>query len=235
MARDARVLRIRQAELRQADTGAAHRARGRVDLREEAFEDRLREFGARQLRADRPADQLRAAARHDERHRVGRRVGQQRFLRGTACVRERAQLPRIGLRALLRELARDDVREREVHVVAAEQDVLADRHAMQFEIAVALDHRDQRQVGRAAADVDAQDQVADLHLPPAAALLDPAVQRGLRLLEQRHPRVAGGARGLGRQFARGRVERRGIVTVTSWSANGASGCVWSHASRKCVR
>ena len=80
-------------------------------------------------------------------------------------------MPRIGLRALLRELARDDVREREVHVVAAEQDVLADRHAMQFEIAVALDHRDQRQVGRAAADVDAQDQVADLHLLTPAAQL----------------------------------------------------------------
>jgi hypothetical protein len=46
MARDARVLRIRQAELREADARAAHRPRRRIDLREEAVEDRLREFRA---------------------------------------------------------------------------------------------------------------------------------------------------------------------------------------------
>ena len=161
MTRDGRVLRVRQAELRQAGARPAHRTRGAVHLREEAFEDRLREFGARQFGADRAADQLGAAARHDERHGVGGGVGEQRFLGRAAGVGERAQLPRVGLRALGGQLARHHVGEREVHVVAAEQDVLADRDAMQFEVAFALDHRDQREVGRAAADVDHEDDVAD--------------------------------------------------------------------------
>ena len=73
MARDRGVLRVGQPELREADARAAHRPRRRIDLREEAVEERLREFGARELGADRAADQLRAAARHDERHRVLRR------------------------------------------------------------------------------------------------------------------------------------------------------------------
>ena len=74
------------------------------------------------------------------------------------------------------QLARDDVREREVHVVAAEQDVVADRDAVQLEVAVALEHRDQREVAGAAADVDDEDDVARPHLlaPAAAAGLDPA-------------------------------------------------------------
>ncbi len=211
MPRDARVLRVRQAELRQADARAAHRPRRALHLREEAFEDRLRQLGARQFGADRAADQLRAAARHDERHGVGGGVAEQRFLGRAARVGERAQLPRVGLGALRRELARDHVREREIHVVAAEQDVLADRDAMQFEIAFALDHRDQREVGRAAADIDHENDVADLDLlaPLAGALLDPAIQRGLRFFEQRHAAVAGGLGGFGGQFARGRIERGG--------------------------
>ncbi|KGX04687.1 putative molecular chaperone HspA/DnaK domain protein [Burkholderia pseudomallei MSHR640] len=211
MARDAGVLRVRQAELHEARARAAHRPRRRVDGGEEAFEDRLRQLGARELGADRAADQLRAAARHDERHGLRRRIAEQRLLRAAARVGERAQLPGVGLRALRGELARDHVREREIHVVAAEQDMLADRDAMQLEVAVALDDRDQRQVGRAAADVDDEDDVADPDVlaPRAAAFLDPAVERRLRLLEQRHMRVAGRLRGLGRQLARGRIERRG--------------------------
>ncbi len=120
-------------------------------------------------------------------------------------------MPRIGLGALRGELARDHVREREVHVVAAEQDVFADRHAMQFEIAFAFDHRDQREVGRAAAHVDHEDDVADLDLlaPLAVALLDPAIQRRLRFFEQRHAAVARGLGRFGGQFACGRIERGG--------------------------
>ena len=64
------------------------------------------------------------------------------------------------------------MREREVHVVAAEQDVVADRDAMQFQVAFALDDGDQREVGGAAADVDDEDDVADLHLLAPAAAAD---------------------------------------------------------------
>ena len=136
-------------------------------------------------------------------------VAEQLLLGRAARVGERAQLPRVELRAGGGQLARDDVREREVHVVAAEQDVVADRDALQLEVALALEHGDQREVAGAAADVDDEDDVADLHLlaPAAAARLDPAVERGLRLFEQRQRPVAGGLGRLGGQLARGRVER----------------------------
>ena len=50
-------------------------------------------------------------------------------------------------------------REREVHVVAAEQDVLADGDALEREVAVLLGHRDQAEVGGAAADVADEDEI----------------------------------------------------------------------------
>ena len=46
-----------------------------------------------------------------------------------------------------------DAREGEVHVVAAEQDVIADRDALEREVAVVLADENQAEVGRAAADV----------------------------------------------------------------------------------
>jgi hypothetical protein len=133
---------------------------------------------------------------------------QQRFLGCPARIGERTQLPRVGLGALGSQLARDHVSQRQVHVVAAQQDVFADRDTMQLKIAFAFDHRDQRQVGRAAAHVHNQDDVADLHLlaPGAAAFLDPAIERGLRFLQQRHAGVASRLRCLGRQFSCGRIE-----------------------------
>jgi hypothetical protein len=65
--------------------------------------------------------------------------------------------------------------------------VLAHGNALQLQIAFALQHGDQRQVGGAAAHVHDQDDVAmlDLLAPLAAAGLDPAVQRGLGFFQQR--------------------------------------------------
>ena len=79
--------------------------------------------------------------------------------------------------------------------------------AVRFELAVALEDGDQRKVAGTAADVDHQDDVArcDLLAPAAAAALDPAVQRRLRLFEQGR-REAGQARGVQRQLARARIE-----------------------------
>ena len=47
-----------------------------------------------------------------------------------------------------------DVGQGEVHVVAAEQEVLADRHALEREVSLFFLDRDQRQVGRPAAHVE---------------------------------------------------------------------------------
>ncbi len=66
---------------------------------------------------------------------------------------EPLQLPCVDAVALLFEALLQKSREREVHVVAAEQDVLADGDALEREFAVLLRDGDQGEVGRAAADV----------------------------------------------------------------------------------
>ena len=111
--------------------------------------------------------------------------------------------------ALRLEALLHDAREREVHVVAAEQDVIADRDALEREVAVVLADEDQAEIGRAAADVAHEQQVADAELPPPALAraVDPRIAGGLRLLEQRHAREAGLGRGAKRQLARLFVER----------------------------
>ena len=93
-------------------------------------------------------------------------------------------------------------------------------------------HGDQREVAGAAADVDDQDHVADLHLLAEAAARagDPAVERGLRLLEQHRLGQAREPRGLGRQLARGRIERRRHRDRHELLARAARpACSWSQA------
>ena len=136
---------------------------------------------------------------------------EQRLLRDAALVPQRLQLPRVDAMAFALEALLHDAREGEVHVVAAEQDVIADRDALEREVAVVLADEDQAEVGRAAADVAHEQQVADAELPPPALAraVDPRVAGGLRLLEQRHAREAGVGRGPQRQLARLFVERCG--------------------------
>ncbi len=76
--------------------------------------------------------------------------------------------------------------QRQVHVVAAQQDVLADGQARQGQVAPFVGHGDQGEVGRPAADVADQDDVADLDLLAPFLALDgePGVKGGLRLLEE---------------------------------------------------
>ena len=70
------------------------------------------------------------------------------------------------------------VGQREVHVVAAEQDVLADREPREGEVAALVADGDQGEVGRAAADVADEDDVADLDLlAPGVARARPARRR----------------------------------------------------------
>ena len=59
-------------------------------------------------------------------------------------------------------------RERQVHVVAAEQDVIADRDALEREIAVVFADENQAEVGRAAADVAHEHEIADAELSGAS-------------------------------------------------------------------
>ncbi len=110
---------------------------------------------------------------------------QQLFFGDAAVVPQGLKLAAVDARALLRETLRNRTGQRQVDVVAAQQNVLAHGHAVEREFAPALGDRDQSEVGSAAADVHHQDQIAHLHaLAPVGVAFDPGIEGGLRLFEQ---------------------------------------------------
>ena len=112
-------------------------------------------------------------------------IAQQLFLGRPAGEPQGA--PLLGVEPRAAELLLDVMRQREVDVVAAEHQVIADGDAAEARAGRRLDDRDQAEIGRAAADVADQDQLAgaDLALPAVLVRDDPAIERRLRLLEQR--------------------------------------------------
>ena len=171
MARDRRVGGIRKPDLGEPDATAPCRQVGRCTPRQESVEQDAREHLARQFRLDRSADHLRAAPQHGDRGRVLLGVGEEGLLGRSAGVPERNTLHGIEPFHPLRQRGGHGIGQGEVHVVAAEQDVLADGQPGQGEVAPLVGHRDQGEVGRPAADVADQDDIADLHLlPPLVAL-----------------------------------------------------------------
>src|SRR5205814_10136609 len=115
------------------------------------------------------------------------------------------------LAAFLLEAASNQMREREVDVVAAEQDVVADREPREREPSFLLAHRDEREVARAATYVHDEDDVAgpERLAPFLACTLHPRIERRLRFFEERQIRKARLARRSHRQLSRDRVERSG--------------------------
>src|SRR5438876_5772014 len=102
--------------------------------------------------------------------RVSIRMREERLLRHSALVPQRLELPCVDAMALLFEPLLHEAREGEVDVVAAEQDVIADRDPFEREIAVVLADEDQAEVGGAAADIANEHKIADAQLPaPAVA------------------------------------------------------------------
>ena len=113
-----------------------------------------------------------------------------------------------SLRVFLGELRLDSACEREIHVVAAEQDVFADGDALEAKFAAFFGDGDQREVGGAAADIDDEDEVADPDLlAPVRMAFDPGVEGRLRLFEQDDVLVARLFRSVQGQLARDGVER----------------------------
>ena len=168
VAGDGRVGGVRQAELLQA--GAPLRLRPVAELRSAGRSRRpaSRSTSARSTSVrSAAADHLAAAAEDRDRHACRRcRRSSSRSLASRQLATQAAQLPR--RRAACRSAAsrsRTLIGEREVHVVAAEQDVVADGDALERQLAALLAHGDQGEVGGAAADVADQDDVADRELP----------------------------------------------------------------------
>ena len=180
-------------------------------LGEEAFEQLALQVGAGQFALDRARDHLATPADHRHRGARERRVAKEFFLRLAATVAEQLHLADVELDRAGGEALGDDEGELPVHVVAAEQHMVADGDARQDEPAGLLADRDEAEVAGAAAHVADQHHVADLHLlAPALALpVEPGVERGLRFLEECEVFEARRPRRLDGQLARRRVERRG--------------------------
>ena len=175
--------------------GAALALRSSIALhdREKTFEQKVAYFIARHFPAQSAANQTGSAAQDGER--ILRRLFVARpaaFLRSTALLPERMELDRIELDVLLRELLLGMARHREIHVVAAEQQVFADRHALKLQFSRLLRNGDQAEICRAAADVDNQNQIAWLYLfAPVWIALDPGIESGLRLFDDCYFRITG--------------------------------------------
>ncbi len=121
------------------------------------------------------------------------------------------RLPGVELEALLGELARHVIGQGQVHVVAADQKVVAHGQPLQHEVARFLGHAHERQIGRTAAHVAHQKLVAELQLAPPtiADVRQPRVDRRLGLFEKDHALGQAGGQGrLAGQFARAGVKRR---------------------------
>ena len=120
--------------------------------------------------------------------------------------------------------------------------VIADGEARQGEVAGFFADLDQREVGRAAADVGDEHEVADRR--PACASrrrrVEPGVERGLRFFEQREVLEPGGAGGLHGQFAGRGVERRrhrqhDVLRFEPVAGDVLRDPAWFHASARCLR
>ena len=133
------------------------------------------------------------------------------FLRDAALMPQAVQLPGVdamarGLKALLQ-----NARQRQIHVVAAQQDVIANGDAFQRQVAVLLGNHDQAEIRGAAAHVAHQNEVADLDAaaPGVALAFEPRVKGCLRLFQQRDLLIAGLFGGAPGQLACFFVERSG--------------------------
>ena len=136
----------------------------------------------------------------------------------------------------------DGVGQGQVHVVAAQEDVLADGQPREDQVAPFVADGDQREVGRSAADVADQDDVADLDLlaPLLALGGEPGVEGGLRLFEQRDVSSARPWPAASIVSSRATASNEaGTVRKTSWFSSRSAAALPAirefQASRRCSR
>ena len=199
-----------EAPFARREAGRLPRPGFPTDGRKEAVEHDRFDLAARERRGERAADNTRPPPGHRDADVGERRIAQQLLLGGPAAADQGLKARRVERPPRARPRL-DRTGERNVHVVAAEQEVLAHCDALEPQLAAARPRRDQRQVGRAAADVDHEDERMRRHARPPLLLVrhEPGVEGGLRLLEENDVREARLARRGERQLARHLVERGG--------------------------
>ncbi len=206
MARNGGIGNIRQAQL--AKQAALFFRRLVVDVaeRQEAFECQLQSFFARDLGLERATHQRRSRAQHRDLHALQIRIRQHAFLGRRALTPQSGALAYRELRA---ELRLHQPGERQIQIVATEQQVFANRGASKLDAVAIAIHSDQREVAGAAADVAHQHQLAveKALLRLRQVIGDPGIKRRRGLFHQRELLDPRGMRGLHGQLARLFVER----------------------------
>ena len=133
VARDSGVGGERQAQLAQTHAPLALGLLAQIGAGKEAVDQHRLHVAAQERGLDRSADDLGAAAEHHHRRLGGVAAAEQQFFCAAAGVHQRRELPVVELGRL--QPRADRVRQRQIHVVAAEQDVIADRDPLERQVA----------------------------------------------------------------------------------------------------
>ena len=203
-----RVRRKGQAELLKARL-PARRLFVQPHAGKEPLDQQVGDLLASHLRLEPPADQPGARAGQTDREPLGGVFSQQRFLDRAAGPHQNGPLPGLQFHVFF-ELPFDEMRQGHVQVVAAQQQVVADGHAVELDFSpLPATDANQREVRRSAADVAHQYLLARRNplLPVVGVGVEPGVKGGLRLLDQQHPPQPGQRRRLDRELAGHLVER----------------------------
>ena len=121
---------------------------------------------------------------------------------------ERKKLPGIDRPSLGFEFGLKRIGKRQIHIVAAQENVFADADAFELQRATAVGNGDQAEIGGAAADITDQDDVTrtDQGTPLPTCLRDPGVERCLRFFKQGDFAKTRGLRRFGGQILRNCIE-----------------------------
>src|SRR5579864_7478699 len=208
MARDGGVGDVGQTQL--AENGALFLlgAVGALAHGEKAVEGELERLFAKDLGLERAADQRRAAAKHRDFDALEIWIGEKAlFGRGALAAQSAALAKREGFA----DFRFHQPGQRQVEVVSAQQQVLADGGAGEIDAVAFARHADQREVAGAAAYVADQHGLAveQTFLRAREIVRDPGIEGGRGLLDQREFFEAGFARGYHGQLARLFVEAGG--------------------------
>ena len=176
---------VRQAEFLDPDPALYGRHLGARNGGQETLAEHLFDVAGEQGGFDGATDQ--AAALAQDGHRVFLRggAGFEEFFLGDAAVGpERLVLAAIDLGAFFSETVGDDAGEREIDIIAAQQNVIADGDAVEAELAIRFGDGDQREIRGTAADIDDQDEVADGDAPAPIGVARSRRKGGLGFFEQ---------------------------------------------------
>ena len=143
----------RQAEFPEPRWGTACRPLVEPTRREESVQQEVDRGLAVEVNGDGATDHACPAAEDGHRMRRGAFLCEERLLGVSARVPERDRLPGVEMNAALGEGPAHEVGQGEIHVVAADQHVIADGQPSQEQLAGLLADADQGEVGRAAADI----------------------------------------------------------------------------------